>query len=720
MRRKANVHGTLRSPETVYAQAKTAGWLLKILEQRIPLEYAFFTCLQWTAGELRPLLQAVLQEAQKLAQNPETTSACEAVKETLSKRHRRLTSEFEELFSEHPCLEGIIRDVVRRACITAQKSCVESMGLYRTALRRLEQTFGLSKDCQALCEFAFINQSFSEVEAYFEDHLEVQKYGNKRILAYMMGVTPTHLQSCLDELFSCGLFRGDRNQFRLRSSLLSLWESRRIITNEIFSRPLSGEILPLEAFHIAQDDVAHVKKLLEQDSDIPVHILLYGPSGTGKSTFAHSMARTCGVKAWAVPSRIGDDEEDRRTSLAACLHIASKHKGAFVLVDEAERLLDTSYRDKSWLNDFLERPRQRVIWTTNEIEDIDPSVRRRFSFSIHFENIGAKARVSIWQKALAKHHISKRISAEQINALANMYPVEAAIIHNAVLQTKALYKEEQNFFMGLERILRSHTILQNDGTKRGKPMAVPDFTLDGVCLDGSAVGLTTKCRRIDAAMRAGTNVRPGCGTMLFYGPPGTGKTALARYIAKELDRECLVKRASDLLSPFLGVAEQQVAAAFRMAEDNGSVLVIDEADTFLFSRDMAQRSWETSLVNEFLTALEECRCFCICTTNRQDNLDAAAMRRFSHKVSFTYAGQEQVQALYTKLLAHICTDPLPRQLARELSSLNRLTPGDFHAVRSQYDPLFVEASEVSHEIIISALAKEQSLKNEQHVCRIGF
>ena len=104
--------------------------------------------------------------------------------------------------------------------------------------------------------------------------------------------------------------------------------------------------------------------------------------------------------------------------------------------------------------------------------------------------------------------------------------------------------------------------------------------------------------------------RPGLGTMLFYGPSGTGKTALARYIAKELGRECLLKRASDLLNPYLGMSEQNVAEAFREAERDGAVLVIDEADTFLFSRDTAQRSWETSLVNEFLTALEECRSFC--------------------------------------------------------------------------------------------------------------
>lgn len=58
---------------------------------------------------------------------------------------------------------------------------------------------------------------------------------------------------------------------------------------------------------------------------------------------------------------------------------------------------------------------------------------------------------------------------------------------------------------------------------------------------------------------------------------------------------------------------------------------IDEIDTFLYSQETAIHSWEVSAVNELLTSLEECRCFCICTTNRFKELDAAAVRRFSYK-----------------------------------------------------------------------------------------
>jgi SpoVK/Ycf46/Vps4 family AAA+-type ATPase len=114
-------------------------------------------------------------------------------------------------------------------------------------------------------------------------------------------------------------------------------------------------------------------------------------------------------------------------------------------------------------------------------------------------------------------------------------------------------------------------------------------------------------------------VRPGAGTMLFYGPPGTGKTALARYIAEVLERECIVKPVSELQSMWVGETEKNIARAFQQAEADGAVLVFDGADSFIYTRDTAQQSWETSQVNEFLTCLEECRGFCICTTNRREH-----------------------------------------------------------------------------------------------------
>ena len=727
MRRRTKNHTATDAPENMYALGKTAGWLLRSLEQKTVLDSCFFECLQWVIGDLRRPLQELQKEAQIIASKSGIVPARKAIKKALASRQDRLANEFADLYEDHPCLSTIILEIVKQECQRVLALHGKPAAPYSVALKRLEQTFGINIDCQNLCEFVFINQNFSAVESYFECRHEVQKFGNRRILAGLLDMTPACLQSCLTELIKCGLFETSYNSvFRLADNLLPFWEQGSTKLDGLFSRPLAGKALPLQSYLIAQDDIAHVKKLLECGTEAPVHILFYGPPGTGKSSFALSLAKECQVKAWAVTSSKNDNDDDRRASLTSCLHMASTHKGAFVLVDEAERLLDTrsfgrQTKDKAWLNDFLEQPGQRIIWITNHIRHVDPAVRRRFSFSIHFERLGAKERKDVWRQILATHRVTKRIDDAQLDLLVKTYPVEAAVIQGAVSQAKALYKTKKEFFPALERFLRSQATLQRDGQKqRIKPKAVADFTLDGVCLEGSPGQFMEKCRRVDAAMRGNGTVRPGCGTMLFYGPPGTGKTALARYIAKHLDRECLVKKASDLLDPYVGGTEQQIAYAFVAAERNDAVLIIDEADSFLYSRDIAQRSWETSFVNEFLTQLEECRCFCICTTNRRDNLDAAAMRRFSHKITFTYAGKDQVLALYASLLAPICGSTLPSQFEKTLLALDKLTPGDFHAVRSQYDALFVDPTEVSHQTLVKALTKEQALKMEQNTRRIGF
>ena len=64
------------------------------------------------------------------------------------------------------------------------------------------------------------------------------------------------------------------------------------------------------------------------------------------------------------------------------------------------------------------------------------------------------------------------------------------------------------------------------------------------------------------------------------------------------------KRASDLLSMWVGDTEQRIAAAFAEAHDAGHFLVFDEADSLLADRRFAERTWEVSQVNEMLAWME--------------------------------------------------------------------------------------------------------------------
>jgi SpoVK/Ycf46/Vps4 family AAA+-type ATPase len=135
--------------------------------------------------------------------------------------------------------------------------------------------------------------------------------------------------------------------------------------------------------------------------------------------------------------------------------------------------------------------------------------------------------------------------------------------------------------------------------------------------------------RIVAALTAS-----GHGTLCFYGAPGTGKTALAEHIAQALQRPLMIRQASDLVSKFVGETESNMARMFAEAESEQAVLLLDEADSFLRSRRRAERHYEVTEVNEMLAGMERFGGIFVCTTNLFEDLDEAALRRFTFKIGF--------------------------------------------------------------------------------------
>jgi SpoVK/Ycf46/Vps4 family AAA+-type ATPase len=71
-----------------------------------------------------------------------------------------------------------------------------------------------------------------------------------------------------------------------------------------------------------------------------------------------------------------------------------------------------------------------------------------------------------------------------------------------------------------------------------------------------------------------------------------------------VDRPLVVKRASDLLSRWVGGTEAAIADTFSEARERGHVLLFDEVDSLLFDRTTASNSWEAGQVNEILTWLD--------------------------------------------------------------------------------------------------------------------
>jgi SpoVK/Ycf46/Vps4 family AAA+-type ATPase len=207
---------------------------------------------------------------------------------------------------------------------------------------------------------------------------------------------------------------------------------------------------------------------------------------------------------------------------------------------------------------------------------------------------------------------------------------------------------------------------------------------------------------------------PGDGpglSVCLHGPSGTGKSELVHHLARRMGRKVVARRVSDLESPWVGETEANIARAFEEAEEEGAVLLLDEADTFLRDRRGALMQWEVSMTNEFLQRLEASRGIVACTTNLFRALDEAVLRRFTLKIEFFHVAPEGARALFDALLAPLLPRPLdaPERaaVADRLARLPRLGPGDFAAVARRARLL---GGAVSAEALVAELEAEVAAK----------
>jgi transitional endoplasmic reticulum ATPase len=161
------------------------------------------------------------------------------------------------------------------------------------------------------------------------------------------------------------------------------------------------------------------------------------------------------------------------------------------------------------------------------------------------------------------------------------------------------------------------------------------------------------------------------GGILLYGPPGTGKTMIAKAIATELDAQFLNVKSSNIMSQWVGVAEQNLARLFEVARRYPiSVVFLDETEALVGKRG-GQSTVMNRVVPEFLSQVDgldpKVNCILLMgATNRPWDMDEAALRtgRFGEKF---YVGLPDAAA--RKLILHFNLDGIPSAPDVDIPSL---------------------------------------------------
>ncbi|WP_420995215.1 AAA family ATPase [Cupriavidus sp. 30B13] len=626
-----------------------------------------------------------------------------------------------------------VRAALRRQFTEAEAQCRDT-GLPACLdgnIARLAELVGLSgTDCQILAFAAMLkNERLLDDAADLLGQLSSAKI--PRVLATLLDLPDAEVRAALGTqgvLAQSGLLLVERGHSSTLGSKLELLSDRfadHIVSGDADPIALLRDtVVPAAPAELGLGDYTHLGETLAvlrsylrhalASGRKGVNIFVHGAPGTGKSQLARTLAADLGSELFEVASEDEDgdpiDGEHRLRAFRAAQSFFAQRR-TLILFDEVEDIFDdgempfgrksTAQSRKAWVNRMLEANPVPTVWLSNS-GGLDAAFIRRFDMVFELPVPPRSHRARIIGQACAG-----LLDARAVADLAEAQTLAPAVVTRAASVVRAIHADlgEQGATRAMTLLIgntleaQGHAPLTRAAADRLPPIYDPAFVSADADLGELRAGLA----------------RAGTGRLCLYGPPGTGKTAYGRWLAAEMNVPLHVRRASDLMSKWVGENEQNIANAFRHAAQDGAVLLIDEVDSFLQDRRGARSSWEVTLVNEMLTQMESFPGVFVASTNLADGLDQAALRRFDLKVKFDFLKPAQAWALLCRQCSVLALPAPDESLRPRLYGLATLTPGDFAAVARQhrFRPLAGAAA------LVDALAAECAMKaGAKHV--LGF
>ncbi|MFN6462332.1 MAG: AAA family ATPase [Nostoc sp. DedVER02] len=390
----------------------------------------------------------------------------------------------------------------------------------------------------------------------------------------------------------------------------------------------------------------------------PRGVLLVGPPGTGKTLTARVLAEELELNYIAIngPEVMSKYYGEAEARLRSIFEKATRSAPCLIFIDEIDSLApDRSQVEGEvekrlvaqllgLMDGFAKTEGVLVLAATNRPDHLDPALRRpgRFDREVHFRVPDRNGRLEI------------------LTILTNAMPLETAVDLGAIADLavgfvgadiKALCQKAA--YIALRRqvpslnsaIPENMTVMQQDfleAIKEIKPSVLRDVAIEVPSVSWDDIGgLDDVKQKLQESVEGAllypelyeqTKAKPPRG-ILLWGPPGTGKTLLAKAIASQARANFIAVNGPELLSRWVGAAEQAVRELFRKARQAAPCVVfVDEIDTLAPARGRFTGDSGVSdrVVGQLLTELDglhECpKVLLVGATNRPETLDPALLR----------------------------------------------------------------------------------------------
>jgi transitional endoplasmic reticulum ATPase len=387
-------------------------------------------------------------------------------------------------------------------------------------------------------------------------------------------------------------------------------------------------------------------------------VLLVGPPGTGKTLTARALAEDLGVNYIAIvgPEVIGKYYGEAEARLRGIFEKAARSAPCLVFIDEIDSLAPDRTKVEGevekrlvaqllgLMDGFAQTRGVIVLAATNRPDHLDPALRRpgRLDREVQFRVPNREGRLEILTILTRAMPLDESVD---LGAIADLSVGLVGADLKAVCQ-KAAYTALRRQVPSLEApIPETMTVNQQDllqAIKQVKPSVLRSVEVESPEVAWEQIGGLDSIKQtlqesVEGALlypelyqQTGAKAPRG---ILLWGPPGTGKTLLAKAVASQARANFIAVNGPELLSRWVGAAEQAVRELFTKARQAAPCVVfVDEIDTLAPARGSYAGDSGVSdrVVGQLLTELDGLQgcpnVLLVGATNRPEALDPALLR----------------------------------------------------------------------------------------------